>query len=232
MRAFFAAAAFAACASAASAATVDFSTNFGRSLAEGTEVLGFDFGAGLTGRVSVVGGAGEARIFDTTPGSIGTLPARRGGGGDPDLAGPFRNVDDPLDIREFGNALIIQERSSRATAIPDDEARGGTITFTFDRPIDLMSLVLLDGEEDVFVTTGARRVGNAASSGDNLFDTILFDGSARRISEFTVNFGGSGAIGEFEAISAIPLPATLPLALAALAALGFIARRRRGGSAE
>lgn len=229
MRTILAAAAMAALSSTAFAATVDFSTNFGSSLAEGTEITSFDFGAGLTGAISATGGANEARILDTNPGSVGTTPASQGGGGDPDLKSPFTNVDDPLDVRSFGNALIIQEDAGTASAIPDDEAGGGTITFTFDNAIDLISLILLDGEEDVFVTVDGQQVGATASSGDNLFDTILFGDAARGVTEFTVNFGGSGALGEFEAISAVPLPATLPLAVFAFGALGVIARKRRKG---
>lgn len=212
--------------SAAPAAVVDFSTNFGASLIEGTEVFTFDFGAGLTGTVSASGGANEARVFDTNPGSVGTTSARRGGGGDRDLRSPFTNIDDPNDMRAFGNALIIQEDARTASAIPDDEAGGGTITFAFDRAISLLSLILLDGEEGAFVTVDGQQVGDVARSGDNLFDTILFDDQARNVRAFTVNLGGSGAIGEFEAISAVPLPPALPMALVAFGALGVFAMRR------
>ena len=220
-------------ATSAPAATVDFATNFGLALTEGTRITDFDFGAGLTGRLTVTGGAGEARIFDTRPGSTGTRPAREGGGGDPDLASPFTNVADATDARNFGNALIIQEAAGRASAIPDDNAGKGAITFSFDRPVDLYSFTYLDGEKGARVKVDGARVGRKARGADNLFDVVTFDGpETRGISAFTVMFGGSGAIGAFEAAPATP-PAPVPLPASAtllgFALLGLaLARRRRG----
>ncbi|MEL6677087.1 MAG: VPLPA-CTERM sorting domain-containing protein [Pseudomonadota bacterium] len=225
---FAALAALSLFATSAQAATVDFATNFGAALTEGTEITDFDFGNGLTGRLTVTGGAREARIFDTTPGSVGTTSAKQGGGGDEDLASPFTNIDNASDKRSFGNALIIQESARKASAIPDDNAGRGTITFAFDRKIDLFSLTYLDGEKGAVVQVDGNRVGGVARGADNLFDVLTFDeDAARGIDGFTVVFRGSGAIGAFEAAPApVPLPAGAALLVTALAALAVAKRRR------
>ena len=91
---------------------------------------------------------GAARIFDTAnPGVIDD--------GDPDLGSPNENCPDggpgvgsgggpnaPFpNCEPLGNVLIIQE-SDKVT--PDDNARGGTITFDFVNPVILEELTLMD----------------------------------------------------------------------------------------
>ncbi|MEM7524383.1 MAG: hypothetical protein AAF360_11615 [Pseudomonadota bacterium] len=214
-------------AGSAGAVTVDFSQSGGAVLVEGQELTDFDFGGGLSGSITAVGGANEARIFDTTPGSVGTTAAGLGGGGDPDLAGPFTNVNDETDVRVFGNALIIQEDAPTASAIPDDEAGGGTVTFTFDTAIDLLSLSYLDGERGAFVLIDGEQVGEVFSGNDQLFNEVFFGDSALGVTSFTVVYNGSGAIGAFDAaISAVPAPPALPLAIAAFLGLVLVGRRR------
>jgi hypothetical protein len=209
---------------AASAATIDFGTNFGAATTNGQQITTFDFGGGLTGSLSVfnagLGGAGEARIFDTNVSDSA----------DPDLEGDFTNAQDSTDVRNFGSALIIQERVNKASAIPDDERAGGSITFTFDKAIDLLSLDYLDGEEGASVFANMSQIGGFGSgiSGDNLFVTLGFGADAMGITQFRVDFLGSGAIGAFDVqLSAVPIPASLPLLLAGLGGLGYMGRRRR-----
>lgn len=210
----------------AQAATVDFS-NF----SEGDVISGstLDFGGGVTGTITVdsnnfVAGAAndQARIFSTAPGSLSAV-------NDPDLAGTLTNVNDPSDTQDFGNVLIIQEVGGAAgsNGAPDDEAGGGTITFMFDQAIDLLSISLLDGEEDITVTAGPRVFTNVGGA-DNEFETIM--ASVFGITQFEIDFGGSGALGEFDfQIAAVPLPATLPMFLVALAGAGLVLRRRHAG---
>jgi hypothetical protein len=207
------------------AAVVDFGSSFGSSLSEGTILTAFDFGNGLTGSIDVFsnaggGGAGNGLIFDTE-GTVGVA-------NDADLEGPFENAMDASDIRSFGNALIIQNFRGGI----DDEARGGRITFNFDRQIILNSLMYLDGEEGATVTAGAFSDSfGRGVSGDNLFvELSSFGGSLNPVSSFTVMFRGSGAIGSFDAdvfVSPVPLPASLPLALLGLGAFGALRLRRR-----
>ncbi|MEM9796087.1 MAG: VPLPA-CTERM sorting domain-containing protein [Pseudomonadota bacterium] len=213
---------------AAQAAVIDFGTNFGIGLSEGDNVTTFDFGAGLTGSVSVVNGVGngssvgEARIIDTV----------NGASADPDLQGPFTNTADGNDIRAFGNALIVQERAGLASGNADDERRGGKITFSFDQAIDLISLIYLDGEEALTVTAPGLTdpLGGIAAGigGDNLFTELVFAGPNNTgLTGFSVTLDGSGALGGFEAqLSAVPLPAALPMLLLGAGAFAAFGRRR------
>lgn len=210
-------------ASSASAATlVDFSTNFGGVVSEGDVITDFDFGGGLTGSITTIPGknaTGEAMIFDTRPGTASV-------GNDRDLKSPFTNVNDASDKRGFDNALILQEKGS--TDGPDDAARGGIITFNFDKAIRLASLSILDGNDNsptgasLFLDLATVAFATNLGGGDNEFETILPDVT---VNSFSVRFAGSGAIGQFEA-SAVPLPAALPMFLLALAGLGAYARRK------
>jgi hypothetical protein len=211
---------------AAHASTVDFGTGFAGLGADGDLVETFDLGGGVTGRIEVINGfggqaqTGEGRLFDTTqPSSI-----------DPDLVGPFQNSADmnaaPID---FDTALVIQERPGIATGTPDDEVRGGTILFIFDRLVDVDSVTFLDGEEGGEVLVGGNMVGTfgSGSNRDNTFTQVSLNG-ALGITELEVQLNGSGAIGALDVSrpAPVPVPASLPLLLLGVGALG-VARRRR-----
>lgn len=218
------AAAFSLIAVSSQAATADFS-----GYATGAVLTNFDFGNGLTGTVSAINndtitvndpiGSGEVRIFDTT--GSNTF--------DPDLENPFTNSLNSNDQRAFGNALIIQAIGGDDQGNPDDEASGGVFTFNFDQAIDLISFIYLDGEEGADVTTSGGTVGfGSGVSGDNNFVELFFNGSANGITSFTVTANGSGAIGGFEAtVSAVPLPAGLPLMAGMMGAFGLMGWRRK-----
>ena len=204
-------------AGAAHAVTVDFSENNGAALSAGDILTDFDFGSGLTGTASVSntgGGPDLALIFDSMSPT----------GGDDDLESPFTNVDDPFDMMSFGNVLIISEDGD--VNDPDDEAGGGSITFTFDNAINLSSIALLDGEEDISVSTSAGFNQSGFGGPDNTFDIAEINQSG--IVSFTVTFGGSGAIGAFDAqLAPVPLPATLPMLAFGLAGAGYVMRRQQ-----
>ena len=107
-------------------------------------------------------------------------------GGDVDLA-----------TSDQGNVLIISEDGDSSD--PDDNARGGTLIFDFDRPTDVAEVGLLDVESNQ--TTQIRlydsngdliKVITSTGRADNLQQAI--DVSAEGVSRMEVQLQGSGAI--------------------------------------
>lgn len=207
---------------------VDFS-----GFSEGQVLNGaFNFGGGVTGTISTVangtsGGhtTGEAMVFDTSPGSLSV-------GNDPDLRSNFTNVADSNDQRDFGNALILQERGASS---PDDAARGGQIIFTFDSLVSLTRIFILDGNDNgptgvsLFTDGSTTALASNLGGGDREFEIHEFDPNSI-VSQLTVDFAGSGAIGQF-GFAAVPVPASLPLLLTGLGAVAWVARRRKKAAA-
>ncbi|MCR9126138.1 MAG: hypothetical protein NXH82_08410 [Rhodobacteraceae bacterium] len=117
----------------------------------------------------------DAMIFDT----------ERPTGGDHDLA--YDNQ---------GNALIISEDNDATD--PDDEAHGGTITFDFDDPAEIVSVNFLDIEErggtvDLFDTDGALLSSFAVPvSGDNGQQELQMN--VEGVSSMEITLVGSGAV--------------------------------------
>jgi hypothetical protein len=216
--------------SASEAATFDFTSGFGTGLGHGDLVTSLDFGGGITATITATNGfggssqTGSVRAFDTT----------LSGTADPDLEGPFADALaslSPGPMRDFTTALIIQERDSNV--VPDDERRGGTMTFALNKAINLTGVTFLDGEEGASVLIGGVTAGALAAgvSGDNEYADIAVSGGSG-ITSFTVRFNRSGALGGLTLASpvdpqAIPLPAGAWLLLGGLGAMGAVARRRR-----
>ncbi len=134
---------------------------------------GFSVTAQRTG--DDVSSENDAMIFDTANPT----------GGDSDLA-----------YADQGNAIIISEDNDASDA--DDNAGGGTITFDFDVPSDVVSLNVLDVEEDggsidLFDAEGELLDSVAIPGvGDNSLQTI--DISVDGVSSMQVNLAGSGAV--------------------------------------
>jgi len=122
----------AAAATASAAVSVDFSVDqFANPLINGQEIVsGAEFGSPFD--ISSPTGSRLA-IFDTDP------------------AGPNAGGPDTDLLVGQGNALIIQENSAYAQTaesgvfdVPNDEAGGGEILFSFNSPAELLSLTLID----------------------------------------------------------------------------------------
>ena len=180
-------------------------------------------GVSATVTVESRGAVDQAVVFDTA--LTGTA--------DPDLEAPFSGAG-PTDP---GKVLIISEDGG-----PDDERRGGTITFLFDQLVSILSFDAFDGARyEVTALTGDTFITDDDNviTGDNLSNTFEVPGfDAIQSLSFTLFDAGEGASGAidnltFEAAGGtgpapIPVPAALPLMLAGLGGLGLMARRRRG----
>jgi len=127
------AAAFSAAAAASAAVSVDFSVDqFGNPLANGQEVVsGAEFGSPFD--ISSPS-ANRLAIFDTDPAG-------------PNAGGP----DTDLLVVGQGNALIIQDNGDLAQTIesgifdtPNDARNGGQILFSFNAPVELLTITLID----------------------------------------------------------------------------------------
>ncbi|MGF1607364.1 MAG: hypothetical protein ACFB22_13610 [Rhodothalassiaceae bacterium] len=120
---------------------------------------------------------------------------------------------------------------------PDDDVRGGTISFAFDDPVTMLSLDLFDldgGGQSEFVeitlhTAGFTQTVSGAHIGDGnaaRIDLVTLFGSQSTagVSQMDLYFKSSGAVGEITFLQ-VPLPATALFLAAGLAAVG--PRRRR-----
>jgi|GEM_PF-1363460 hypothetical protein len=104
--------------------------------------------------------------------------------------------DHDLEYDDRGNALILSEDNDGSDA--DDNWRGGTMTFDFDAPSEVVSINMLDIEEnggtiDLFdVDGGLIRTVDIPAAGDNSQQELIIN--ADNVSTMNVNLVGSGAV--------------------------------------
>ena len=193
------------------------------SFAAGDPVNQITFSDGTTATVTAnsnrspgSGGTDQAGIFDTNNWT----------GNDSDLAAPFTS-NAGGDILDPGKILILLGPDS-GLGTPDDDSRGGTITFNFDRAVNLLAFNYFDTEasqdDGLTVTTDTGGNSGVLTAGDNeygRYDTPFFG-----IRTATFELGGSGGIDDLE-IAPIPVPAALPLLFSSLGMLWLLGRTRR-----
>ena len=104
--------------------------------------------------------------------------------------------DHDLEYDDRGNALIISEDNDSSDA--DDNAQGGTMTFNFDAPSEVVSINMLDIEEnggtiDLFDADGGLiNTVDIPAAGDNSQQELIIN--ADNVSTMNVNLVGSGAV--------------------------------------
>lgn len=143
-----------------------------------------------------------AMIFDSSNPTGGDLDL---GTPNVDFGGPGRGAGGRTGASgensvALGNLLIISEDGDSSD--PDDNAGGGQVIFTFDNPVTVESIILLDLDESesatvaLFSETDAEllsvAVGPADGSGNNgVYPAAL---NTARVVRMVVTFPGSGAI--------------------------------------
>lgn len=179
------------------------------------------------------GGIKKARIYDTNVGHRTDKDLNYGNVGFTSLTTGETGVD-------LGNVLIIQE-SDKDT--PDDFWNGGRLVFTFDQPLTLNSVDILDANTET-VRIDLYGVGNSllgrfytSENGDtdgdpnvaNLFETISFTNGGMSIAGVTkmkIISNTSFAVDNINYV--VPIPAAAWLFGSALLGLVGVGRLRKG----
>ncbi|WP_149498802.1 SdrD B-like domain-containing protein [Roseiconus lacunae] len=115
--------------------------------------------------------------------------------------GPGQGSGGASNDTALGNVLIISEDGDQSD--PDDDYKGGVITFSFDQPVDINHLDVLDIDVDehggsiltVTTTTGTQTIAISVA-GNNSVQRIQVDVS--NVVEMKVDFVSSGAITELK----------------------------------
>ncbi|MEM9392879.1 MAG: VPLPA-CTERM sorting domain-containing protein [Pseudomonadota bacterium] len=161
-----------------------------------------------------------------------TLPFDSGKCDDPDLVAAGNSQSEAL-----GSVLVVQE-SGTASGDPlnfgfsDDNFNGGTLTFTFDTMVKLLSVDILDIESGTTLSVTmdgiALTAGGAGSdgiSGDSLFETFL---PTNMVFGDALVFTANSSYGiDNLTVQAVPVPAAIPLLLASLGGFGVVRRSQR-----
>jgi len=203
---------------------IDFETDQdGNPLAAGDLITDqFDDCFIVTGVGNNIGGG--AMIFDSSNPTGGDTDL-----GTPNLlfAGPGVGGGGATNPDPLENILILTEDNDSSD--PDDDARGGTITFDFVTDVAIFEVGILDIDNERGGTVTLYDNGAVVQSigmadlGNNSLQVLDFGGSIG--DSLVIIFPSSGAVTSFEFSKQIPEPAGL--ALCGLAVSGILLRRRR-----
>ncbi len=224
MRKLMIGAIFGLAATGANASVLDF-----ESFSAGTVINAFSVD-GITGSVAAVGGSNQAMVFDTDNPT----------GNDDDLAAPFFDSftgpapaggTPAVGAGELNPGKVLIISGDGDAGDPDDNAGGGTITFTFDQAVTFNGFDVFDDVSNFLVSAngGAFTLAAINMDYDNQFTSVTGIGW-EGVTSLVFDFGqASGAIDsiDFSIPTQVPVPASLPLLAFGLGAFGYIARRRR-----
>jgi len=228
-----AAAAVLAGTSTAQASPLDFETFAGTGLPAGPLAHGtlidngtiFDLGGGLTATITTAsnGNTNKAQIYNSRINGVGQ---------DPDLERP-NNVATPNDDSSayLSNVLIISDNGNTGSST-SDEGLGGSITFDFNRRVNISGVTVIDAEQgsneiDIAVNGNTPSVTDIFV-GDDLWQALDLD--LNGVNSVTFFFGRSGAIDNL-LVSEVPVPAAGILLLSALGGFAGVRRLRKSASA-
>jgi len=205
----------------ANAAVINFS-NLG---ANGTEITA-DMLYGVESIVVDSNGSVDSLItFDTN--LTGTA--------DPDMEAAFDNpfTQEVEERRDFGYLAIIAENTNFSR--PDDEARGGTVTFNFVSPVKLRQMAFIDtsggqaslfGENGLISVFDIPEVDTHNNSPTNQFAILSF-GAVAGVTSLQISIPSSGGFDNIRFNDQVPVPAALPLFLGGLGGIAVLQRRKK-----
>lgn len=176
--------------------------------------------AGYTFGVSSGGTNLGAAIFDTT------CAVYVGCNGDPDLQPGGGQGADGIS----GNVLILQDEVAGRVTPSDSAGFEGRAIFTLvsGTPFRFEGFSAVDdGTYTAFGPDGTTELGSLSLPADNSTGSVSFSSPVIGTGDsFAIRYSDSGGVDSLQ-LAPIPVPAALPLSLAAFGALGWIARRRR-----
>ena len=205
---------------AASAVTLDFDS--------GVFTPGTYSQDGLVFSLSSTGANAGPNLFNTLCTGYG---APDGCNGDIDLVPGVANTTGGNQGQDgvSGNVLILQA-DEQGKPNPNDDANGGTITFTFvsGNPFSIMGFSVVDDGDFEMLTSMDGSVGAVNLPGDN--DTAMVSVTTGLFTPgdtFTLNYNTDSGAFDSIVLDVVPVPAALPLLLAGLGGFAVLRRRRK-----